>query len=116
VPIGGHAWGILPQLSDFDCYVDTSFAGDIDTKRSTADYIFKICGGPVSWQSRMQPSVAPSSVESEYVAASAVAHEAMWPNQLLQQLEFMTSHSINYMWINLDVIRGLNTLIHGDTS
>ena len=94
VSIRGYAWGILSQLSDFGCYVDASFAGDVDTQRSTAGYIFKICGGPVSWQSRMQPSVAPSSVESEYMAASAAAHEAMWPNQLLQQLGLKTSHSI----------------------
>ena len=48
VPVRGYARGILPQLSDFKCYVDASFAGDVDTSRSTTGYIFKICGGPVS--------------------------------------------------------------------
>ena len=43
--------------------------------------MFKICGGPVSWQSRMQTSVA---------LASAAAQEALWLNRLLQQLGLRT--------------------------
>jgi hypothetical protein len=94
VTVRGYARGILPQLSDFQCCVDASFAGDVDTSRSTTGYIFKICGGPVSWQGLMQPSVALSSMESEYMAASAAAQEAMWMNRLLQQLGFKTSQPI----------------------
>ena len=41
--------GISPQLSDFQYYVDANFAGDVDTRRSTTGYIFKISGEPVSW-------------------------------------------------------------------
>ena len=52
--------------------------------------MFKICGGPVSWQSRMQTSEALSSMESEYMAASAAAQEALWLNRLLQQLGLYT--------------------------
>ena len=40
-------------------------------------------GGPVSWQSRMQTSVALSSMEAEYMAASAATQEAMWQARLL---------------------------------
>ena len=42
-------------------------------------------------ESWMQPSVALSSMESEYMAVSAAAQEAMWMNRLLQQLGFKTS-------------------------
>ena len=52
-------------MSNFKCYVDASFAADLDTRRSTTGYVFNIAGGPVSWQSRMQTSVALSSMESE---------------------------------------------------
>jgi hypothetical protein len=34
VPVRGYARGILLQLSDFQCYVDASFAGDVDTRRA----------------------------------------------------------------------------------
>ena len=43
-------------------------------------------GEPVSWQSRMQTSVALSSMEAEYMAASAATQEAMWQARLLEQM------------------------------
>ena len=49
IAVSGHARGILPSMSDFKCYVDESYAGDEDTRRSTTGYMFMICGGPVSW-------------------------------------------------------------------
>jgi hypothetical protein len=82
--------GILPNHTDFNCYLDASHASDVDTRRSITGYIFFISGGPVSWQSRMQTSVALSSMESEYMAASAAAQEALWLNRLLQQLGLRT--------------------------
>ena len=69
--------GVLPMVTDFNCYVDASHASDIDTRRSITGYIFFISGGPVSWQSRMQTSVALSSMEAEYMAASAATQEAL---------------------------------------
>ena len=90
----GYSRGILPQLSDFKCYVDASFAADLDTRRSTTGYVFKIAGGPVSWQSRMQTSVALSSMESEYMAASAAAQEAIWLNRLLEEMGFRSKKPI----------------------
>ena len=38
----------------------------------------------------MQTSVALSSIEAEYMAASAATQEAMWRNRLLHQLGFRT--------------------------
>ena len=84
----------MPSITDFKCYVDASFASDEDTRRSTTGYVFKISGGPVSWQSRVQTSVALSSMESEYMAASAAAQEAIWLNRLLGDLGFKTSRPI----------------------
>ena len=69
---------------------DASFGGVTDTRRSTTGYIFKVSDGPVSWQSRMQTSVALSSMEAEYMAASAASQEALWLNRLLIQLGFKT--------------------------
>ena len=83
---GGYMRGILPHATDFKCFVDASHAADMDTRRSITGYIFFISGGPVSWQSRMQTSVALSSMEAEYMAASAATQEALWQTRLLQQL------------------------------
>jgi hypothetical protein len=83
---GGYMRGRLPITTDLNCYVDASHAADIDTRRSTTGYIFFMSGGPVSWQSRMQTTVALSSMEAEYMAASAATQEALWQARLLQQL------------------------------
>ena len=61
--------GRLPITNDLSCYVNASHAADIDTRRSTTGYIFFMSEGPVSWQSRMQSTVALSSMEAEYMAA-----------------------------------------------
>ena len=83
---GGYMRGRLPITPDLQCYVDASHAADVDTRRSTTGYIFFISGGPVSWQSRMQTTVALSSMEAEYMAASAATQEALWQARLQQQL------------------------------
>ena len=56
--------------------------------------MFKIAGGPVIWQSRMQTSVALSSMESEYITASAAAQKAIWLNRLLEEMGFRSKKPI----------------------
>ena len=77
---------IIPNHTNFNCYVDASHSSNVDTRRSITGYIFFIFGGPVSWQSCMQTSVALSSMEAEYMAASAATQEAMWQARLLEQM------------------------------
>jgi hypothetical protein len=83
---GGYMRGRLPITPDLQCYVDANHAADVDTQRSTTGYIFFISGGPVSWQSCMQTTVSLSSMEAEYIAASAATKETLWQPRLLQQL------------------------------
>lgn len=67
-------------------YCDADWAGDKDTRRSTTAYIFKLDGGCISWSSRLQPTVALSTAEAEYMAACAAVQEAMYLRQLLSDL------------------------------
>ena len=100
-------------MSDFKCYVDASFAADLNTKRSTTGYVFKIAGGSVTWQSRMQTSVALSSMESDYMAASAAAQEAIWLNRLLEEVGFRSKKTTKqpyYFQIILVIIGGQSIL------
>jgi len=67
-------------------YTDSDWAGDIDRRRSTSGYIFTMCGGPISWKSRLQPIVATSSTEAEYVATMPACQDAVWLRRLLCEL------------------------------
>ncbi len=67
-------------------YSDADWGGDINDRKSTSGYIFKLNGGAVSWRSKKQSCVALSAAEAEYVALSAAAQEAMWLKQLMSEL------------------------------
>ncbi|PSC69335.1 reverse transcriptase,R [Micractinium conductrix] len=70
------------------CWVhsNTDHAGDIDTRRSTTGYAFIFNGGAISWASRLQPTVAASTTEAEYIAAATTIKEGLWLRKLFQDL------------------------------
>jgi hypothetical protein len=47
-----------------------------------------MAGGAISWQSKLQPTVAQSTTEAEYIAASAAAREGVYLRHLLSDLGF----------------------------
>ena len=69
-------------------YVDADYGGDLDTGRSTTAYIFQLGGGSISWTSRLQPSTADSSTNSEYIASAEAAKEACYLRPLMECLGF----------------------------
>ena len=69
-------------------YADSDWASDKDTRRSVTAYVYILGGAAVSWTSRLQQTVALSSSESEYMAASAAAQEAIHLRRLLESLGF----------------------------
>ena len=69
-------------------FCDADYAGDEDTRRSTTAYVFMLGGAAVSWASKLQPTVALSSAEAEYMALSAGVQEAIHLRQLMADLGF----------------------------
>jgi hypothetical protein len=56
-------------------------------------YIFIINGGAVSWKSSKQETVADSTIEVEYIAASEAAKEGVWIRKFLSELGVFLSVS-----------------------
>jgi hypothetical protein len=63
---------------DIHGFSDAEWAGDLITRRSTTGYIIFAAGGPISWQSKLQTTVATSSMESECMAMYAGIQELVW--------------------------------------
>ncbi|EGD72977.1 hypothetical protein PTSG_13200 [Salpingoeca rosetta] len=75
------------QPLDLVCYSDASFGTDQLTGRSTTGFTCYINGCLVSWSSRLQPTVALSTAEAEYMAISAAAQDVVFLRQLLMDLD-----------------------------
>jgi hypothetical protein len=69
-------------------FVDADWAGDANSRRSITRYVFFLNGTPVSWSAKKQPSISLSSTESEYMASSQAAHEAVYLQQFLTEIGF----------------------------
>ena len=54
---------------------NADMAGDVDSRKSTYDYLITFSGGAVSWQSRLQICVALSTIEAEYIAIVETSKE-----------------------------------------
>jgi hypothetical protein len=85
-------------------WVDSDWAGDTDTRRSHAAYILMLNGGPISWKSRRQDSVALSTSEAEYMAASEVGKEIQYLRALLHDVGFTQLAPTNVYEDNLACI------------
>jgi len=67
----------------FTSFTDANYEGDKNTDQSTGGYLIKFDIGAVSWSSKLQPLVALSTTEAEYIAAVEAGKEMVWMRQLL---------------------------------
>ena len=67
-------------------FVDANYTDDLDTRRSTTRYLFCIYGGSVSCRSTLQPIMALSTIEVEYIGIMEIAKEALWLRRLIDGL------------------------------
>ncbi|KAJ9547812.1 hypothetical protein OSB04_020355 [Centaurea solstitialis] len=72
-------------------YTDASFQTDRDDYKSQSGYVFVLNGGAVSWKSYKQSTIADSTTESEYIAASDAAKEAVWMKKFITDLGVVRS-------------------------
>jgi transposase InsO family protein len=109
---GTRNYGILMEPSDQDpmqveVFTDADWAGDKGDRKSTSGLAVFVGGSLVTWLSKKQDSVALSTMEAEYMAASRGVQEILWFRQLLEELKELvdvriilkcdSSSAINFM-------------------
>jgi hypothetical protein len=67
-------------------WADADWAACTATRRSTSGYVSTINGGALSWKCRQQKSVATSTSEAEYVAASRASDDIMYLRRVLEEV------------------------------
>ena len=67
-------------------FTNSDWVGSVGDRKSTFGCCFSLGSAAMSWFSRKQKSVALSSAEAEYMAASQATCEALWLRKLLVDL------------------------------
>ena len=67
-------------------FVDSDYAADLDKQRSLTGYVFCVGGCAVSWKASLQPVVALSTTEAEYMAVTEAIKEVLWLRGLFGEL------------------------------
>eukprot|EP00253_Pinus_taeda_P011393 PITA_11393 len=87
-------------------YTDSDWAGCASDRKSTSGCCFGLGSEIVSWFSRKQQSVAMSSAEAEYMAASLASCEAIWLRKMLFGLFGQSISGSDYHFIRDYVQKG----------
>jgi transposase InsO family protein len=85
---------------DLRGYCDADWAGDASERRSTTGYVFFVGDGAISWNCKRQPTIALSTTEAEYMAASQCTKEAIWLRKLLEDVGFVQRGATTIMCDN----------------
>jgi hypothetical protein len=83
-----------------ECYVDADWAGswqdrssnDPLSSHSRTGYVIKYAGCPIIWASKMQPLIALSTTEAEYIALSTALREVIAVMNLMEELKTRGFH------------------------
>ncbi|KAJ0941493.1 putative RNA-directed DNA polymerase [Helianthus annuus] len=95
-------------------FSDSSHGMDLDDRRSTTGTVFYHANNPVTWSSQKQRTVALSSCEAEFMAASAAACQALWLRSLLSELTGMEPQTVKLLVDNESAIALMkNPVFHG---
>ena len=72
---------------DLNFFCDADWANNTSDRKSISGYVTIMAGGAVSWSSKKQQTVALSTAEAEYVAATHIAKQVLWHRTLFQELD-----------------------------
>ena len=77
-------WKLVYGTTDdgLEGYTDADGSSQ-EHRHAISGYVFLVNGGAVSWSSKKQELITLSTAESEYVAATYAAKEAIWLQRII---------------------------------
>jgi len=97
-------------------FTDSDWVGSQDDMKSTSGYCFTLGSGVICWCTKKQGSVAQSTAEAEYVAASSAVNQALWLRKILIDLGFHPSKATEVLCDNKSAVAMVkNPVFHGKT-
>lgn len=93
-------------------FCDADWAGDLDHRKSTTGYVFKMNDAAISWNSRKQQTVAISTTEAEYMSLAAAAQEAIWLRKLNHEIVGGSNRTIEIHCDNKSAIQLASTAMY----
>ncbi|MFS7992379.1 putative RNA-directed DNA polymerase [Helianthus anomalus] len=95
-------------------YSDSSHGTDKEDGRSTTGMAFYFSGNLITWSSQKQKTVALSSCEAEFMAATSAACQALWLRSLISDLTGKEAEKVLLMVDNESAIALMkNPVFHG---
>nr|GFA31851.1 zinc finger, CCHC-type [Tanacetum cinerariifolium] len=95
-------------------YSDSSYGINTDQGKGTTGIIFYFGESPITWCTQKQPTMALSSCESEFMAATGAACQALWLKRLLSELTGWEEKRITLKVGNVSAIALVrNPVFHG---
>nr|GEX12654.1 ribonuclease H-like domain, reverse transcriptase, RNA-dependent DNA polymerase [Tanacetum cinerariifolium] len=93
---------------------DSSYGVNTQEGKGITGIIFYYGDSPISWSTQKQATVALSSCESEFIAATAAATQALWLKRPLSRLTHSEEENITIMVDNKSAIQLMkNPVFHG---
>jgi hypothetical protein len=87
----GLQYDAIKGNNDLLAYCDSDWGSCLDARPSTSGFIINLCGAPIAWLIKRQPTVARSSAEAEYMRATIAVSEALHLRHMLRELSITTS-------------------------
>ncbi|KAL3514436.1 hypothetical protein ACH5RR_027153 [Cinchona calisaya] len=100
-------------------FSDSDYAGSIDDMKSISGYYFNLGLSIFSWCSKKQETVAQSTIEAEFIAATTTVNQALWLKKFTCDLHMQQKEKKDNIEIFVDnkatIAISYNLVFHGKT-
>lgn len=90
---GTANFGIFYRKVENPClcgFTDSDYAGNVEDKKSTSDFVFMMGSEAISWLAKKQQIVTLSTTEAKFVVAASCSCHATWLQRMLGILQSAT--------------------------